>query len=86
MMRWAKITSDAYKAAQNHKQVLIGGKTHHKQYKSSCKMEMCNGILKTNREQHRDKGAAWGNTDQIKKTLKEEMQKSKMGNVAHQRM
>lgn len=58
MTIWAKITSGAYEAARKHKQVFIRGKMQHKQCIRTCKMELCNGILKTNREQDVNNGAA----------------------------
>lgn len=57
-MRWDEITSGSYETAQNHKQVLISGKMQHKQCIRTCKMEICNGILKTNEEQGVNNGAA----------------------------
>lgn len=57
-MRWAKITSGAHRTSQKHKQVLISRKTQYEQHIGTCKMEMCNGILKTNGEQDVNNEAA----------------------------
>lgn len=51
IMRWAKITSGAHETSQKHKQVLLSKKKQYEQCIGTCKIEMCNGILKTNREQ-----------------------------------
>lgn len=84
-MRWAKITSGAHETSQKHKQVLISRKTQSERRMRTCKMEMCNSVLKTNGEQDVNNEAAEWNAEKLW-TLEEETWKSKMGNVTHQRM
>lgn len=57
-MRWAKITSGAHETSQKHKQVLISRKMQSERCMQTCKMEMCNRILKTNGEQDVNNEAA----------------------------